>query len=703
VPPYTWEVQDLSYGEGGVITITAHVDPGQPWLPTPTTLTNTALITTTTTDGSAINDGAQVTSTVLPGPPHIVTYDVPANLPRCGQAVVTATVTDQWGNYVQDGTVVSLTCTSGLTFQESGGLFYYPLTRNGVVTATLVAGSFSGLSLTRAQAGAADSSWQLLNITDDIVLTSILVTANPNTLSADGSSNSVVTAVVTHCGGAASGVVVTFTISPALGTFPSTPYTATTNASGIATGTLTAGTSTGTATVTATADSLAATTPVTFTGVSSISVTADPDTLPANGSSTSTVTAMVTDTLGSPANGVVVTFTISPALGVFPSTPYTATTDASGIATGTLTAGTSTGTATVTATSDSLAATTPVTFITIPTGGDVYLPIVMRNWDPTKPAPTGDLVVTNIAFSPSPPGVGQTYHVTVTIQNTGTLTVTNDFWVDLYLNPDTSTGHPVPPTVNHIWPNYCPGGSWDPGEGCYGKAWYVTTDLAPGATLGLHTGQADVDGRYSDWPPPAYSSSHSPFYAQVDCWGYSYGLVSETDEGNNTYGPQVAGTAPAPMPAFSSGVPSPGSRPLGSREPRPTLQPRGEPAMTITPTPIPTSAPTATPSLPSSTPTPSPVPVPTFTPSAIPELGMTDTPTATPSPVPTTTATLPPEVTDTPTPTSTSTPNPILTADLSEQVGEPTPPDLPSVTPTTVPTLTLTPSPEAALVRKLCS
>jgi uncharacterized repeat protein (TIGR01451 family) len=600
-PPYTWDVQDLSNGEGGVITITARVDPGQPWSPTPTILTNTAFITTTTTDGNAINDSDQVTSTVLPGPPRTVTYEVPDSLPRCGKAVVTATVTDNWDNFVQDGTVVSLTCVPGLTFQESGGTSYYPLTGNGVVTATLVADSTasSGQYWTWAQAGTAGPELKSLDITDAIVLTSISVTASPNTLSADGSSNSAVTAVVTHCGGVANGVVVTFTISPALGVFPSTPHTATTNVNGIATGTL---------------------------------------------------TALVTP-----------------------------------------------GLATVTATADSLAATTPITFTAVPTGGDVYLPIVMRNWDATIPTPTGDLVVTNIAFDPSPPVTGSAYYVTVTVQNTGTLPVTNDFWVDLYLNPDTSTGHPVPPTVNHIWTNYCPGGSWDPGEGCYGKAWYVTTDLAPGATLDLHTSQADVDGRYSNWPPPTYSSSHSPFYAQVDSWGYSYGSVSETDESNNTYGPQVAGAASAPMPAVPSGASAPGSRPSGSWEPRPTLPPRSEPAMTITPTPMPT-LPKATLSLPTSTPTPSPTPVRTATPSATPEPGMTDTPTATPSPVPSPTATASPEATDTPTPAATPvptpSPTPVPTATPSA-TPEPGMTDTPTATPSPVSSPTATASPEA--------
>jgi uncharacterized repeat protein (TIGR01451 family) len=652
-PPYTWDVQDLSYGQGGIITITARIDPGQPWPPTPTTLTNTALITTTATDGNVSNDSDQVTSTVLPGEPYTVTVAVSQqSSPICGNVLVTMTVTDQWNNPIS-GEMVDLTvlplCAILTPFSVA--------TTNGVATSTLTANK----SCTTTVLAEATSNGQLgwsnpVTFGPDTIPTSISVTANPNTLPADGSSTSLVTAVVTDCTGPASGVVVTFTINPALGTFPVTPYTATTNASGIATGTLTAGTSTGTATITATADSLVTTTTVTFSGMGSISVAANPDTLQANGSDTSIVTVVVTDTPGSPASGVVVTFTISPALGSFPTTPYTATTNASGIATGTLTAGMSTGTAAVTATADSLVAMTLVTFTAVSRYGGVYLPIVVRNWDGTvPPSPTGDLIVTDIAFDPSPPNEGQPYHVIVTIQNTGTLPVTSDFWVDLYLNPDTSTGHPMPPATNDRWDQYCPGGSWDPGEGCYGAAWGVTTDLAPGATLDLHTSQSDED--YRDWPPPNYSSSHSPFYAQVDSWapGFSYGAVYETDETNNIYCRTTGSGTCLSMSAVSSGVPSPGSRPSGSWEPRPTLPPQSEWIMTTIPTPAP-ALPTETPSPPTPTPMPSPTPVPTVTPLATPEPGETDTLNIALSPGPSPMVTTSPEAADTPTPAATPVP-----------------------------------------------
>jgi hypothetical protein len=343
-------------------------------------------------------------------------------------------------------------------------------------------------------------------------------------------------------------------------------------------------------------------------------------------------------------------------LGAFPTTPYTATTDASGIATATLTAGMSTGTATVMATADSLVATTTVTLTAVSKGGSVYLPIVMNNWDGIiPPSPAGDLIVTNIAFEPLPLNEGEPYHVIVTIQNTGTLPITSDFWVDLYLNPDTSTGHPVPPAINDRWDQYCPGGSWDPGEGCYGAAWGVTTDLAPGATLDLHTSQADED--YSDWPPPNYSSSHSPFYAQVDSWdpGFWYGAVYETDETNNIYCQTIGSGSCLSMSAVSSGVPSSGSRPSGFWEPRPTLPLQSERITNTIPTPIP-ALPTATPLPLISTPIPSPTPVLTVTPLATPEPEVTDAPNVAPSSGLSQMATTSPAAADTSTPVVTPVP-----------------------------------------------
>jgi len=60
----------------------------------------------------------------------------------------------------------------------------------------------------------------------------------------------------------------------------------------------------------------------------------------------------------------------------------------------------------------------------------------------------------------------------------------------------------------------------------------VTFDIPPGGSVTLSTSDPDV-GRFSDWPPPVYSTTHSPFYVLVDSWGYAYGVVREAREDNN--------------------------------------------------------------------------------------------------------------------------------------------------------------------------
>jgi uncharacterized repeat protein (TIGR01451 family) len=65
-PPYTWEVQDLSYGQGGVITITAQVTSAQTGAWT-AILTNTAYITTAQPDGDGANDTNEVFSVLTGG------------------------------------------------------------------------------------------------------------------------------------------------------------------------------------------------------------------------------------------------------------------------------------------------------------------------------------------------------------------------------------------------------------------------------------------------------------------------------------------------------------------------------------------------------------------------------------------------------------------------------------------------------------
>jgi hypothetical protein len=197
----------------------------------------------------------------------------------------------------------------------------------------------------------------------------VAVSANPTVIFADGVSTSTITATVTRGDLPEEGVLVTFTTT--LGDI--NPITATTDVSGTATATLSSGEVTGTATVTAMIDSGSSSVDVEFMPVViplTVTVSADPLVIFADGVSTSTITASVTSA-GLPVEGVVVTFTTT--LGDI--SPITATTDVSGIATATLVSGEVSGIAKVTVSIDSDSSFVEVEFIELP---KTYLPIVLK-------------------------------------------------------------------------------------------------------------------------------------------------------------------------------------------------------------------------------------------------------------------------------------------------------------------------------------
>jgi hypothetical protein len=214
-----------------------------------------------------------------------------------------------------------------------------------------------------------DSFEWLVNVS---VPFSVQVSAEPTSIYADGVSTSTITATLTDGGVPVEGMLVTFTTS--LGSL--SPLTATTDVSGVAISTLTSGMLDGTAVVTATTAVGSGSVEVEFMQVEppvKVEVSADPGVIEANGVSTSTITAIVTD-VGLPVEGMVVTFTTS--LGSL--SPLTATTDASGTAVVTLTAGTFGGTATVVATI--LGDTDSVDVIFVDIGlPETYLPFIVKH------------------------------------------------------------------------------------------------------------------------------------------------------------------------------------------------------------------------------------------------------------------------------------------------------------------------------------
>ncbi len=255
-----------------------------------------------------------------------------------GLAGVSVTFKTDLGSLGQPGTMLTGAegYVSDTIFSDTPGTAEVTVTASGVSGATTL--SFYGLkSVAGVQAWAA-----------------------PQTVPADGKTAATVTAQVMDTGGQpVSGVSVQF--STDLGTLVP-PVSGATNAQGEVTAAVYSVTA-GTATVTVTADGVAGTAGVTFyaPGPAEVQVGASPWNLPADGKTTATVTARVTDAAGDPLAGVPVTFRTD--LGVL-GNPATVATDTSGYASETITSGT-VGTATVQATAGRVEGTTQVSFYSL--------------------------------------------------------------------------------------------------------------------------------------------------------------------------------------------------------------------------------------------------------------------------------------------------------------------------------------------------
>ena len=317
------------------------------------TTTLTAATTTGTATVSATSGGANGSTTVAfvaGAPANIAVTADPSTITADGgsTSTITAVVTDANGNPVA-GAEVSFGTTLG-TVDEIG-----TTDANGVATATLTASTTAGTATVSATSGGASGSTDVAFVAGPAA--NVAISADPATLPANGSSTSTISALVTDANGnPVAGESVSF--GTTLGTI--NPATATTDENGLATATLTSTTTADTATVSATANGIAASTDVPFLagGPSNVAVTADPTTLTADGTSTSSISALVTDENGNPLSGQEVTFATTDGT----IAPSSATTDANGVATATLTSSTTAGTATVNATADSAVGSVDVTF-----------------------------------------------------------------------------------------------------------------------------------------------------------------------------------------------------------------------------------------------------------------------------------------------------------------------------------------------------
>ncbi|MCW9088701.1 MAG: Ig-like domain-containing protein [Gammaproteobacteria bacterium] len=224
---------------------------------------------------------------------------------------IRAIVRDQYGNPVPNEnltfTVDGTSTSTNPTFTDAGG--YSAATGSATTDASGIAtidytadATVSGTDSIIVANGAAVPVQNTIDITIDAVSTSIAsvtVNALSSTITADGTSGTALQATVKDTDGQPmEGVTVDF--SSSAGTLSAS--TADTNASGVAQVTLTSGTSLATAYITTSAGGYSAYTSVDFvsgplaTGV----ITAQPSSLPADGTSTSTITVALQDAYGHP-------------------------------------------------------------------------------------------------------------------------------------------------------------------------------------------------------------------------------------------------------------------------------------------------------------------------------------------------------------------------------------------------------------------
>jgi len=147
----------------------------------------------------------------------------------------------------------------------------------------------------------------------------------------------------------------------------------------------------------------------------------------------------------------------------------------------------------------------------------IFLPVVTNNYV-SQP----DLVVDAITITAD--------SLVVAIRNAGNRTVQDSFWVDMYINPNTS-----PTGVNQTWAT----------NGGEGLVWGVAnSSLAPDELLLLTLSSPFYYDEYGNFSGTI--AAGSTVYVQVDSAGAAFGNVRELDEGNNIMGPLITAVSSTP-------------------------------------------------------------------------------------------------------------------------------------------------------------
>jgi adhesin/invasin len=307
----------------------------------------------------------------------------PSSLPADGasSSTLTAQLLDTSGNLINLSSIpVTFTTTLG---HFSNNLQTITVTSQsttavpGKVVVSLIAGTTSGIALIKCESGGVTQTTNVTIGTSGQVA-SITLSASPSSLPADGASSSTLTAQLLDTSGNLinlSSIPVTFTTT--LGHFSNNLQTitvtsqSTTAVPGKVVVSLIAGTTSGIALIKCESGGVTQTTNVTIGSsaqVATITLSASPTTLPADGISSLTITALLKDITGNPItqSNISVTFTTTQGLGHFSngSNTITVTTansvGSSGAVVVSLIAGTTSGTAVITCASGGVTQATTI-------------------------------------------------------------------------------------------------------------------------------------------------------------------------------------------------------------------------------------------------------------------------------------------------------------------------------------------------------
>jgi uncharacterized repeat protein (TIGR01451 family) len=470
----TWNMGLLSVGSSGQIMLV--VTPTQSFMGT---LLNTAGITCSDGVGSATTP-VLVLSTH--GSPTALAISPQGATVSAGQTqTYTVSGTDAYGN--------NWNATSEVTFTAgSGGVFGTP-PGNNVFTATTPVGTH----IITATAPNGTLITTTVNVTMGLAV-SLMISPRDITVSA-GTQVAYTSRITDAYGNSGDGT-------------SSTTFTA--GGGNVFSSNVLSATVAGTWTVTGTFASAVNTTGITITPLAPYTLTlvADPSLI--SPTSSSNVRARMVDWYDNPVGDhVVITFAAT--LGTV--TPVVTET-MGGLANAVFTAGSAEGTAIVTATT-SIGLWNRTSIVIASGTSRIYLPLVMRNYSYN---PGKNLIVSKITPSSSNPAA-----TVLEIQNTGSISVTEGFYVVLYLDPTQTI------QINQFWQQV---GS------PYGITWGIGTPLLPGQTMVLTPSSPSVYTSYTSWPASFSAGSHN-LWAQVDMYNSSgtTGLVQETNESDNIAGP----------------------------------------------------------------------------------------------------------------------------------------------------------------------